>query len=149
MYLGFKTIFRSSGSSPGTLAPQVGRGGVQNPFYVPQQVSEGLDLLGVHPTDLNEGMRAHAGPFYAIFNPLLKGVKSHFCDCVRTRCAVVLSSWTLIKVCIGEGIAYLPRCRVRVSCLRRCGRVSTPLWLSRLIRSLPLLAVLFTRFTRR
>ena len=78
VYLGIVTHFGSFGMGPGTLAPRVGWGGVQKPSYVLQQVSNYLDLLDVYFTDIDEGNRAHAGPFYPIFDPPPKGVKSHF-----------------------------------------------------------------------
>jgi len=60
--LGIVTHFGSSSTGPGTLAPRVGWGGVQNPSYVLQQVSNYLDLLDVYYNDIDEGNRAHAGP---------------------------------------------------------------------------------------
>ena len=78
VYLWIEIHFGSSGTSLDTLAPRVGQGGVENPFYDLRQVSNCLDLLDVHLSDLNEGNRARAGSLYAIFDPPLKGVKSHF-----------------------------------------------------------------------
>ena len=72
VFLGIETHFRSPGSSPGTLVPRVGQGGVENPFYDLRQVSNCLDPLDVHFSDQNEVNRAHAGSFYAIFDPPLK-----------------------------------------------------------------------------
>ena len=73
VYLGFVTHFGSPGTSPGILAPWVGQGGAQIPFYVLRQVSNYLDLLDVHSTDIFEGNRAHVGPFMRFFDPLLGG----------------------------------------------------------------------------
>ena len=44
----------------------MGQGGVENPFYDLRQVSNCLDLLDVHFSDLNEGNRVNAGSFYAV-----------------------------------------------------------------------------------
>ena len=68
-----ETNFGSPGSSPGTRAPRVGQGGVENPFYDLRQASNCLDLLDDHFSDLNEGNRVNADSLYAVLDPPLKG----------------------------------------------------------------------------
>jgi len=72
-YLGIETNLWSSGSGPGTLAPRVGWGGVQNLFHIMLQVSTALDLLDICFNDVKGCNRVHASLFRAIFDPLLKG----------------------------------------------------------------------------
>jgi hypothetical protein len=61
VYLGYKTIFRSPGTNPGTPTSWVGVWG-EIPLYVQLQVSICLDLLFVNTTDIKEANRDLVGP---------------------------------------------------------------------------------------